>query len=70
MDANFKLKGKKRGLKDVELMPGWGPFVEENTYQDFLADYVDQPEVSFSSQLSFTPMLMLHQLDQYLRIGA
>ncbi|KIJ90500.1 hypothetical protein K443DRAFT_116509 [Laccaria amethystina LaAM-08-1] len=46
VDANFKLKGKKRGLKDVELMPGWGPFVEENVYQDFLVDYVDQPEIN------------------------
>jgi hypothetical protein len=70
VDANFKLKGKKRGLKDVELMPGWGPFVEENAYQDFLVDYVDQPEVSFSSQLSSKPMSMLHQLDQYVRSGA
>jgi len=47
VDGNFKLKGKDRGLKDVELMPGWGPFVEESTYQAFIADYVDQPEVSF-----------------------
>jgi len=62
VDANFKLKGKESGLKDVKLMPGWGPFVKENAYQDFL---VDQPEVSFSSQLSITPMTMLHQLDQY-----
>ena len=27
-------------------MPGWGPFVEESAYQDFIANYVDQPEVS------------------------
>lgn len=60
VDANFKLKGKERGLKDIELMPGWGPFVEENTYQDFLKDYVDQPEVSFSLQLSFTRTSTLH----------
>ena len=52
VDANFKLKGKDRGLEDVELMPGWGPFVEESAYQDFIANYVDQPEVSsFSSFL-------------------
>ena len=48
VDANFKLKGKDRGLKDVELMPGWGPFVEESAYQAFIANYVDQPEVSTS----------------------
>lgn len=46
VNANFKLKGKERGLKDVELMPGWGPFVEETKYQAFIANYVDQPEVS------------------------
>ena len=46
VDANFKLKGKERGLVDVELMPGWGPFVEETAYQDFISNYVDQPEVS------------------------
>jgi len=46
VDANFKLKGKERGLKDVELMPGWGPFVEESAYQNFLTNYVNQPEVS------------------------
>ena len=52
VDANFKLKGKDWGLKDVELMPGWGPFVEESGYQAFIANYVDQPEVS-SSCFSF-----------------
>ncbi|EDR06772.1 uncharacterized protein LACBIDRAFT_299636 [Laccaria bicolor S238N-H82] len=46
VDGNFKLKGKDRGLKDVELMPGWGPFVEESAYQAFIADYVDQPEIN------------------------
>ena len=43
---NFKLKGKDRRLEDIELMPGWGPFVEESAYQDFILNYVDQPEVS------------------------
>ena len=46
VDANFKLKGKDRGLDDVELMPGWGPFVEESAYQTFILNYVDQPEVN------------------------
>jgi hypothetical protein len=40
------LKGKERNLKDVELMPGWGPFVEELEYQKYIANYVDEPEVS------------------------
>jgi hypothetical protein len=46
IDANFKLKRKDRGLEDVELMPGWGPFVEEAGYQEFISNYVDQPEAS------------------------
>jgi hypothetical protein len=46
IDANFKLKGKDRGIDDIELAPGWGCFVEEKRYQEHLAQYVDQPEVS------------------------
>ena len=52
---NFKLKGKECGLKDIELMPGWGPFVEESEYQGFIAGYVDQPEVI--TTLFFCPIL-------------
>ena len=40
VDGNFKLR-----LKDPELAPGWAYFVEEEKYQDFIKDYVDQPEV-------------------------
>lgn len=29
-------------------MPGWGPYVEETAYQNFIANYVDEPEVSGS----------------------
>ena len=46
VDGNFKLKGKERNLKDVELMPGWGAYVPEDKYQKHLANYVDEPEVS------------------------
>jgi hypothetical protein len=45
VDANFKLKGKERGLKDVELMPGWAYFVREDDFQAHIAKNVDQPEV-------------------------
>lgn len=45
VDANFKLKGKQRHLNDVELMGGMGAFVEEEKYQQHLAEYVSQPEV-------------------------
>ena len=46
VNGNFKLKGKERNLKDVELMPGWGAYVPEDKYQKHLANYVDEPEVS------------------------
>jgi len=46
IDGNFKLKGKQRHLKDVELMPGWGAYVPEEEYQSHIANNVDQPEVS------------------------
>ena len=45
VDANFKLKGKQRGITDIELMPGQGIFVNETEYQAHLNSYVEQPEV-------------------------
>ncbi|KAI0039074.1 hypothetical protein FA95DRAFT_1504685 [Auriscalpium vulgare] len=44
MDANFKLKLKNRGLADVELAPGMGYFVNSNLYNEFMKDYIDEPE--------------------------
>lgn len=44
-DANFKLKGKDRGIYDLELAPGWATFIEEGRYQEHIAQYTDQPEV-------------------------
>jgi len=52
VDANFKLKGRNRRLEDIELTPGWGPFVEESEYRNFVSNYVDQPEVSTLSVLN------------------
>ena len=49
VDANFKLKGKNRGLKDVELMPGWAYFMWEAEFQAHITNYIDQPEVFFLS---------------------
>jgi hypothetical protein len=45
VDGNFKLKGKERNLQDVELMPGWGAYVNDTEYRAHIANYVDQPEV-------------------------
>ena len=44
VDANFKLKGKDRGINDLELAPGWASFVEEDRYQEHIIQYVDQSE--------------------------
>ena len=42
IDGNFKLKGKQRHLKDVELMPGWGAYVpEEGACR--ATQYIEQP---------------------------
>ena len=46
IDVNFKLKGKDHKITDIDLTLGLGAFVDENQYQDFIKDYVDQPEVS------------------------
>ena len=45
VDANFKLKGKDRGIEDLELAPGWASFVEESRYQEHIVKYADQTEV-------------------------
>ena len=47
VDGNFKLQLKYRGITDPELAPGWAYFVEEENYQSFIKDYVDESEVYF-----------------------
>jgi len=47
IDGNFKLQQKDRGIDDLELAPGWGYFVEEESYQSFLKNHLDVPEVLF-----------------------
>ena len=56
IDANFKLKGKDRKISDIELASGLGAFVNETQYQDFIKDYIDQPEV----KLRFLLLLVSH----------
>lgn len=46
VDANFKLKGKDRKLQDVDLLGQTGAFVDEPSYQEHIANYVEQTEVS------------------------
>jgi hypothetical protein len=45
VDANFKLKGKDRGINDPDLTPGWASFVGDGQYQKHIMQYVDQHEV-------------------------
>jgi hypothetical protein len=45
IDANFKLKNKDRGIKDTELDPGLGCYVEHSRYQQHLDDHETQTEV-------------------------
>ena len=66
IDANFKLKGKDRGLEDIELMLGWGRLVEELAYQDFITNYVDQPEVSIFLLFPWKTAPECSHLDQYM----
>ena len=51
IDANFKLKGKERNLKDIELMPGWGAYVPDDDFKDHIANHVDEPEVGVITYL-------------------
>jgi len=50
-------------------MPGWVLFVEEEQYQRYLADYVDQPEVSISIvECRLTVADDVASIDQHLRV--
>jgi len=66
IDGNFKLKGKERNLKDVELMPGWGAYVLEDKYQKHLANYIDEPEVSCNKFVCDVNELIEFLVDQYM----
>ena len=45
LDANFRLKLKDRGFKDVDLAAGCGYFVEDTKYQRFIQQSGVQQEV-------------------------
>jgi hypothetical protein len=46
IDANFRLKRKKvsNDTVDPSLSVGWGCFVEESIYKDYLRDRIDLPQ--------------------------
>jgi hypothetical protein len=60
MDANFKLKGKERGIKDFELDPGWGSYVQNERYQAHVERHVDQPEVTGNFLLHIWMTYLFH----------
>lgn len=45
VDANFKLKQKNHGYKDLELSPGYAYFVAPDTYTEFAKDFKSEVEV-------------------------
>ncbi|KAI0037995.1 hypothetical protein FA95DRAFT_1506217, partial [Auriscalpium vulgare] len=47
IDANFKLKMKNRGVKDIELSPGWGYFVKQSDYGVHVGKYADEKEMKY-----------------------
>jgi hypothetical protein len=46
-DANFRAGLKDRGIRDIELAPGWAYFVEEHRFQAHIKNHLDQKEVSY-----------------------
>jgi hypothetical protein len=62
IDGNFKLKGKERGVEDIELMPGWGAYCPEAEYKSHIANYVDQKEVRAPLYFVHPHLILLDRL--------
>ena len=52
IDANFRLKLKARGIKDLELASGLAYFVNNGKFEAHLKDHTDEDNVSISCFLS------------------
>ena len=54
IDANFRLKRRavSSEARDPAMGSGWGYFVEDTAYREFLKSYVDQEEVRSSVVLT------------------
>ena len=52
MDANFRLKLKRRGINDPEVGSGWSYFVESAAYGEHISRATVEKEVSLF-ELSF-----------------
>ncbi|KAK7022477.1 CxC2 domain-containing protein [Favolaschia claudopus] len=57
VDANFRLRNRIRvnEIDDPSLGPGWGYFVEPNSYREHLKNYVNETEIS--SCIAFAALL-------------
>lgn len=66
VDANFKLKGKERGLTDIELGPGWASFVAEDGYQVYISNYEDEGEVRQHHAILLCSMILTEPVDQHM----
>ena len=68
VDANFKLKSKDRGIKDIELSAGGGCFVETEPYEKHLEKYgAKAPEVCYYVYFLVLPTdVMLHLQAQHM----
>ena len=63
-DANFKQKAQLRSdnNKDPPLGPGWGTFVENKAYLEYVSQFMDKDEVSPSQWhliITLGPRIML-----------
>jgi hypothetical protein len=72
VDGNFKLKGKKCHLTDMELMPEWAAYFPKSEYKAHLTKYVNQPKVSkLSIGIDMTLINSSNiSTDQHLRVTA
>ena len=67
-DANFKLASKEKGLRDIELAPGWGYFVEEVAYQAAVAACQEEREVSFQFYLTRLCYYLMKAICRQIRV--
>ena len=66
LDANFRLRRRavSNKVRNPALGSGWGYFVEDKQYRDYLKERVDNDEVC--ALLLFLPWYFKFYLDQYL----
>ena len=68
VDANFRLKRRaiSNEARDPALGSGWGYFVEDSPYRQYLRSVTDQKEVRSSNLCRVRVLTRIHNLDQHL----